>query len=453
LDRIRRVDFDGTLTTKQIAETLTAFVNGGQMQHYVDNLRYYVGDNPPIQDREIVDPAAPDNKVPISYARKIVNTVLGYMYKPGLVRYAAEDEAYMASLQEVFDVNAEPIKTSRLGKQTSIQGVGYEYYYLSEVGDKAIPRFTVLPAASVIPLYDFNVEPELKAFIYFYERGQVVDITVYYDVGWERYETKGLTGDISLKHVESGAHPFGQVPLVVYFNNEEQVGDFDPVKPIIDSYDVLISDSMNEFDRFAQAYLIIKGFALSPDQAKSIKIKRAFDNLQKDDAVNFLTKDVPSEFITFMAGQLRSEIHNQSGIPDVSDIKFGAAASGTTIDKFIYLMELFTDPKEALFRQGLEQRIEMINGILRVKAMEPSQVEITMTRNLPQDDLKNANTMEKYAGRISQKTLLSNFAPFVKDVDAELEALAEEKESAMDLFNLDTPVDEEGDDAEIDNQE
>jgi SPP1 family phage portal protein len=436
---IIREEFSGRLTVEQIVSLVDAY--SAQQRKARELKRYYEGDDPGIMDRKIPDEAAPNNKAPIPYGRKIINTVVGYMYKPGLVKYASKQQAYLDVLNEVFRENKEPIKTARLGKDCSLYGVAYEYHYADGVVTadanlpvKAVPRFAPLPVGEVIPIYDYAIEPKLTAFIRFYERVDETHYFVYYEREWIHYKKTKTAKELAI--VEQGVHQYGRVPLNVYTNNDERIGDFEPVCPLIDAYDVLMSDSLNEFDRFAWAYLVLKGFKLSRDEAADIKNKRAFDGLDDEDAVKFLTKDINADYIQFLAEWARKEIHNQSGIPDISDISFGASASGTTIDKFIYLMELFTDPKEALFKDGLIERIKMIDGFLKVREGKAApgwqDVDISMIRNLPIDDVKNADALGKYSGHVTERTLLTQFAPFVTDVDKELEELKKEKDESLE---------------------
>jgi hypothetical protein len=108
------------LTTDQIVE----FVTNHSTKKYIDNLRYFRGENPLIKDRVLPVLNAPNYKLPVSYARKIIKTVVGYMYKPGLITYNIEDEAYKEALDNVFLLNNEDTKTSSMGRQASIQGIG-----------------------------------------------------------------------------------------------------------------------------------------------------------------------------------------------------------------------------------------------------------------------------------------------------------------------------------------
>ena len=409
------------ITPKYISDTIDSFAASDERGRMVNNWLYYTAWNPKILDRDLPEDSGPDNRLPVSYARRIINLVDGYMYKPGLVTYTFEDDnAYKDAMLEVFDNNKEPLKTEQMGKQTSTQGVGYEYHYIGEGGE---PRFVKFEAPEVIPIWDKAIEPNLLAFIRYTVRDKdTLDVMYVNGVEITEYTKQGANLSVSVAPVR---HFYGQVPLVVFRNNEEMLGDFEPVVPLIDAYDVLMSDSMNEFDRFAWAYLLLKGMDLSQENAEQVKRLRAFTNLDEVGDVAFLTKTIDTEFIKFMSDLIRSEIHRQSGIPNLEDYD-GAGASGKTLTKFIYLMELFTDPKESYFTDGLMKRIELISAILAIKGTSGDEVGVVMNRNTPDNSLEQAEIFNKYVGHVSHKTLLENFADFVDDPEAELETLEAE---------------------------
>jgi len=162
---------------------------------------------------------------------------------------------------------------------------------------------------------------------------------------------------------------------------------------------------------------------------------RVFENLDETGDVSFLTKQIDTEFIKFMSDLIRSEIHRQSGIPNIEDYD-GAGASGKTMTKFIYLMELFTDPKEAYFKEGLKDRLDCINRILKIKGrgINIDEIDIIMNRNHPDNSLEQAEIFEKYDGRgISRETLITNFADFVPDAKEEMERFEEEQGSMIEM--------------------
>jgi len=438
----------GTLDIDTIEKTVKTFINSKELNNLVSNDEYFLGRDTHIMHRAVPDDSGPDNRIPVSYARRIINIVVGYMYKPGLISYASDNQPYLDAISAVLEENREPIRTEQIGKQCSIHGVGYEYHWVD--AEDATPRFCKLPATEVIPIYDFSVDPELWAFIRFYKKDDHIEIFVYDNATITEYWMDDKKGKIIF--VGRLPHYYGEVPLVVFLNNEERLGDFDPIEPLIDVYDTLMSDSMNEFDRFAWAYLVLKGMSLTKENAAEIKRKRMFDGLDDEQAVSFLTKTIDSAFIKLMFDTIRAEIHRQSGIPNLDDYTFGGSASGETLDKFIYLMELFTDPKESYFREGLYQRIKLITTILNLRdgvTGEPREIDIVMNRNKPDSTLEHADAFNKYAGHLSERTLIENFAPFVTDVDEELKRLEEEKAVYDQGFNDESTGERKGDNGDI----
>lgn len=60
-------------------------------------------------------------------------------------------------------------------------------------------------------------------------------------------------------------------------------------------------------------------------------------------------------------------------------------------------------------------------------------IDIIISRNLPVDNLDNAELVNKLRGIVSDKTLISQLA-FIQDAQEELEILQEEKAKAYALY-------------------
>jgi len=428
-----KIDFDGRMTPDQIKEAL----DGHEYDRYQRNLDYYYGQNQTILERKQNIKEAPNWIIAVPYARKIIKTVVGYMYKPGLITYSSENENYLDTLIDVFDANQEPTKTSLIGAQSSIQGQGYEIHYTVNDGGKIIPRFSRIPVTHGIPIYDFQIEPQLHAFIYYYTRGNVQDIYVYYSdvkVFYQRgkNESEGLP-----KEVNTEPHEYGDVPVAVYKNNDETIGDFEPVIGLVDAYDGIMSDCMNEVDRFASAYMVLKGIGTLDDENKrDLKERRTFE-IDSEGAVEILTKDIPAEYFQFITEHVRKEIHKQSHVPNFLEESTGGEISGVAIDKLLYDFEFIAATKEALFKEGLERRIELVNTILR-KANTKNigdewDIDIHFERNKPQNMKENAEIVNQLIGIVSKETLINYFVPFVDDPVAELEKVEEEGDTLGDI--------------------
>ena len=59
-----------------------------------------------------------------------------------------------------------------------------------------------------------------------------------------------------------------------YRNNEEKQGDFEQMIPLIDAYNVLQSDRVNDKEQFVDAFLFLTGIDLDSEQAKKLREER-----------------------------------------------------------------------------------------------------------------------------------------------------------------------------------
>lgn len=397
--------------------------------HYGED--YYRGENVYIASRVLVEnnSDAPDWRIKVSYGRKICNTVTGYMFKPGCITYKTDIAGDDEQLKLINEINREAIHNNRQGGYLSANGKCYELHY---VDDDNNPRFTMIKAADGIALYDYTFDNNIVIFIRLYNKGDVEYYDVYYDdivETWREVESSD-----KLEKVSENPNVYQTVPVVEYYNNDDYISDLSPIIKLIDAYDVLASDSMNEFDRFAWAYLLLVGFQLKERDLKEIKRKRVFEKLPDKSAVDFLTKDIPTEFIQFMANWIKQEIHKQSFIPDIDELKFSGAVSGVAIDKFIYLMEYVAVDKESFYHLGLKKRLKMIDRIVPFKDL--NKIEIQFTRNLPNNETEKVDNYVKLDGRgISRETLIKHYLTWVKDPQAELEKAVEEQD-LFSTFNI-----------------
>jgi len=396
---------------------------------------YFHGENVYINKRARPQDASantPDNRVPIPYGRKLVNTVVGYMYKPGFIQYSSSDENYQQLVKGTFFANGEQSKTSRIGKICSIFGIAYELHYTKNPNGDPKPRFALVPPEDFLPVYSNDIEPEIVAGIYRYweNRGDksIEHIDVYYEDAIVSYSGQGTAHSMSdLAMQEEVEHGYGMVPVAVYRNNDEMCGDFEHILPLIDAYDVLMSDSMNEFDRFAWAYLILKNLAMNDEDIDDVKVKRVFE-VMDNGGVEFLTKEIQHEFIEYMKDWIKDEIHKQSHIPDFSDKHFAGNQSGIAIRYKLADLENIAAVKEIGFREGLMRRFELLNAFWKtrgVRVPEMDDIDISMQRNVPENYTEQADIVSRLRGHVSLKTLLDKVLTFTESGE-EMERLEEE---------------------------
>lgn len=458
---------------------------------------YYRGKNVKIAKRKTIDPNNPDNRIVVSYGRKIVNTWTGYGARPKYITYKPnikEEESlpetteenideirtvenpiekqFTEELHSIFNLNNETIRTNRAWRNIAIFGVSYELMYIDllneplnkELPIKSIPKFFTVDPREMILLYDYSPEPKVICGIRFYKMDTDVKykVEVYYPDHIDTYIRERKDKDSTVWELKPDQmnliNHFNAVPIVPFYNGDEMQSIFEGVLSLIDAFDTLYSDSMNEFDRFAFAYLVMKRFGLSSptdkkdptksdETLKNIKRRRVFEHLDKDAEISFLTKDIPTQFIQWMSLALREQIHIQSHVPDFTGDKM-AGASGIAIQRLMFDFENLVSSSEADFDLGLYRRIELINVILK-KLNRPNgtieMVSISHKRNIPLNTMEFAQTAMTMANAGFSRRAIVGVMPedIIPDVEKELEYEKIEQEAMVGQYNMEAPIEDE----------
>jgi hypothetical protein len=112
-------------------------------------------------------------------------------------------------------------------------------------------------------------------------------------------------------------------------------------------------------------------------------------------------------------------------------------------------METRAGKIEAEMKKALQRRIEIICGIASLKLGEAvfRDVNIDFKRNIPEDVSATINLINSLKGSVSDATLLGQL-PFIDDVNAELEALQEQKLHNIEMYSFAPAASEDDEDEE-----
>lgn len=395
---------------------------------------YYRGEHLILQ-RPDSQTGLPNNKLVANHAKYITDIAAGYVLG-NPVKYDNVD--LIVELYKELDI---PSHDSEIGKDLSIFGVGRELYYLSS-DDEPIPKVTCIDPRQIFLVVDDTVEYKSMFGVHYYERMDLdgksdgYKVFVYTEGTVTEYVTDSLEDGYEL--VDSQEHYWGAVPVVEFWNNEEQMGDFEGVLTLIDAYNALASDRLNDKDQFVDAILKIWGVSIGDDEAEAsqtiqlLKKLKVLELPNSEAGADWLTKQLNEEQVEVLRNALKSDIHEFSMVPDLTDKNFAANASGVAMKYKLFGMEQLAVTKERYFKQGLRERMEMFGRMLRVKGqrVETAKAQITMTRNLPVNDLEVAQLINLLIDHVSDETLISLLS-FVDDPAAEIKKVrAQRKEAA-----------------------
>jgi SPP1 family phage portal protein len=456
---------DIRLTGKQIAKIIDDF----DQSQYIINKAYYQAKNPTIVLQGIDNKNEnqnPNNIIPMPFARRTVNDLMGYAYKPGNVTYKfsvdTPDKA-KTDIEDLFNENEQSLVSAEIFKDASIKGEGAELVWFS---DKI--KFAKVDRENCIFEYEDTLKKNnLKWAIRFYTVVEVLangDDRIIHKADlydnlfvhkYEYIEKKDLKerteNDNTYKsirnigeeyeYIHSIAHPFEKVPLHPYPINEDKLGIFEASIPIIDKIDALGSDSIaNAIDQFNDTVLLLSK-ELDDDSAKKIREAKVIDGLGGKEEGNF------AEFMqrnldltgTLDATKLFERYYYElTGIPNLNDEKFNAK-SGIAIAYALVPFENLVTTMEIYFSKGLRYRLDLINNARAFfkEGSEPIEAEIEWKRNLPFDLKERVEVVValKNSGLLSDETLLKMFPEtIVEDAEKELKKRLEEQKEKMDML-------------------
>lgn len=426
------LDETGRLTPDTIRKALSW--KAGQNSDIHTLRQYYIGRNPGILASEH------GHKIPAPYGRKLLKMVTGFMFKEGSITYAFPDEEAVLEdyVRTIFDCNDEETENADLAKDQACFGAAYECVYIDN--DDAHIQFCRLSPESVIPVYTNAAGGKMVAAINTWTRltpKRELHIEIWYPDAVHRMHL-GAGGGFTDDGITP--HQFGDVPIIEYRNNEEGLGDIEPILYLIDAHDEALSTAVDEDGKFADAILLLKNFNLDDEAIDKLRQARVLDGMDETGDASYLTKPVTYEGREVLRSTIEKLIHSLSGIPKLDDQGAMEARSGESM-KYLYATfeMMVASEKQSGFTNGLQKRLRLIAHFaswLGLSDCGSNGVEIKWTRNLPAEYTTIIDNTVKVADRISRRSFLEKMheADIIADVDQEISRLADEQ---TDLGNPD----------------
>lgn len=405
----------------------------------------------------------PNNRMAHGFARYIVTFASGYLLgKP--VTYTAkegQDEAPLQALMEAYRIAKVESVDSELAHDASVLGKGVEIVYADEA---SLPRTANLDPCSAFVVYDDTVEHNPLFGVHYMP---VIDrsgkntgytVNVYTAAEIITFETASTIASAAA-FTPTGIEPhfFGGVPMVEYWNNAEETGDFEQVTSLIDAYDKLESDRVNDKEQFVDAILVLTGARLENDEngrtpSQQLRQDKLLFLPDSDATAQYLARNMSEADVEVLKNALKADIHKFSMIPDLTDEQFAGNSSGVAMKFKLLGLDQLTKIKERWFREALEERLKLFSHFLSVKgaaAVDVGKVDIVFSRALPVNDLEISQTIMNYNGFVPEETLLAQ-VPFVTDPQSAVKAMQKQRADAAKAqaaaFNV--PVyNPDGDDA------
>jgi len=398
---------------------------------------YYDGIQP-ILNKAYADPDKPCNKTVINYVKNIADSYAGYLATPGFITYRSEQE--IDDIMDILKYNDFQTEDADFLLDALVYGVASELMYIDNTGHT---RFRLINPTTCFGIFDDSLTGDLLYFVRMYkvndwDDSDLYNVDVYSDYNVKHYTMRGMNGALTL--ISEEPHYFSQCPANIFYLPDEK-SIFDCVMSLQDSVNDLLSSEIDDYSAFVDAYLVFHGVDVEHDDIAQLKQDRVIV-LPENAEATWLTKNASDAQVENILKRIHDSIYRIAQCPDFSSESFvGGVSSGIAIQYRLTGMENRAGVIEGKMKKALQRRIEIICGIASLKLGESvfRDIEIDFKRNIPADTASTINLINSLKGTVSDATLLSQL-DFITDVNAELEAVQEQKQENMSLYSFGAPT-------------
>ena len=407
-------------------------------KNYYDGIQAILG-------KSYSDPSKPCNKTVINYCYNLSTAYCGYIATPGHISYKSTED--ITEIMEILKYNDYQAQDSDFLLDALVYGVAAELMYIDNSGHT---RFRLINPTNCFGVYDDSLSGDLMYFVRMYkvndwDESDTYNVDVYSDFDIKHYTMSGMNG--ALHFVSEEPHYFAQCPANIFTLPDEK-SIFDCVMSLQDAANELLSDEIDDYSAFCDAYLALVGVDADAEDVAEMKKNRVLVLPEGADA-RWITKNANDAQVENILKRIHEAIYRIAQCPDFSAESFvGGVSSGIAIQYRLTGMETRAGKIEALMKKALQRRVEIICGIATLKLGETifRDIDIEFKRNIPTDTTATINMINALKGSVSDATLLSQL-DFVSDVNAELEAVQAQKAANMELYSF-APTSTEEEDEE-----
>ena len=420
------------LTTELLNKMINKF--NIEVQPKLNRYKKYYDGLQAILNKSYADESKPCNKTVINYCKNIVDSYCGYLATPGHISYRSNDD-----IEEIMDIlryNDYQAQDADFLLDALVYGVAAELMYHDGKGQT---RFRLINPTQCFGVYDDSLTGDLLYFVRMYKANEwddsdLYNVDVYDDYYIKHYTMNGYNGHLNF--IGEEFHYFSQCPANIFYLPDEK-SIFDCVLGLQDSANELLSAEIDDYSAFCDAYLVLEGVDADAEDIAAMKANRVM-LIPEGAKASYLTKSATDAQVENILKRIHESIYRVAQCPDFSSESFvGGVSSGIAIQYRLTGMETRAGKIEATMKKALQRRIEILCGVAALKLGEQvfRDIQIEFKRNIPEDITATINVINALKGTVSDATLLSQL-DFIPDVNAELEAVQEQKQANMSLYGL-----------------
>jgi SPP1 family phage portal protein len=379
----------------------------------------------------------------------------------------AESLEFQDLLISIFDEDFDDILND-IGVEAACKGIAWLHVYITDEGEETEGRlaFRLVPSEQVIPVWSDAEHKTLEAVIRRYvvetyagRQRKFVAYVEWWDAQGVVYyvmENGRLVPDTERTAAGSNGHfskngqeyGWGRIPFIPFKNNSKELNDLRFVKPIIDAYDLTVSDAANAIEELRGLIYVVKGYSGSADEADTFLHNLKYYGLifldggmdGSNDDVKTIESRIDIQASEAHLNRLKKDFYQFGQGVDMDTDRFGAAPSGVALE-FIYSgLKLKVDNLERKVKAAFRSLFWFASEYLKITgqgAFDPNTAVVTFNRAV----ITNAaETVDTIGAAIGYKILSVESGimknPLVEDVTQELEKLRKDADESVSLDRL-----------------
>lgn len=382
-------------------------------------------------DKTIGDKRFRTTKLPLNFYKLVVKFICNFVFaQPVSVKH--KDPEFNAFLTEFHKQNFIHRHNIALLENMSVFGTAFEHIFLNEEGKI---RIRMIDGMAAVPFWDDYME--LERFIEDYKvKDELLGETRYLRIYEPEITAEFVISNNKDMKQDVTENVIGKIPIIAYKNNEfhrTMESDLEIIKPIVEELERIISNQGDVIHYHADPILVAFGQKL-PDIGGTGKIL----NFEKGADVRYLTWDQNVQAVDWYYNQLKNLIFELSMTPKfVFDQQAVSSLSGVAL-KLMYSAALIkAQEKIAALKYGFTKRYEYLADIYYLmtgKTVDVTDLEIDFAVSVPTNESEIINNILTLynSGLMSKETAMQK-APYIEDVQGELERLAKEQ-TEQDIY-------------------
>ena len=398
-----------------------------------------------------------NNKLVINRAKYTTLIASGYMCG-NAVTYSSKSNQNLDDLNSWIESSEAATQDMDIATDQSIFGVAYELAYVGEGDDEnTVLKLSTIDPRNAFVVYENNVTYKPVAACYYYEIHSIEDQQI---IGYDctvitdkiKYDFKLNQNYVINSDVTESVNEFGMINLFEVYNNKETQGDYEQAITLIDAYDILMSDRVNDKEQFVDALMVLKGQTFGDTSEERADMfgdlmDNKFIELDENGELSYLTRQFDEGSVEILRKAIVEDISLVTCVPQMIDENFSGNASGVALSYKFFPLDQVIKCKEKYFKECLKNRLRLYNRFRQLAGqplLELSDIKIRFKHVLPKNSLEEAQKASMLAGVIPAKDNISQLS-FIDDPEAAAEEMEKQKEKEREQF-ISSPLLPEGDD-------